>query len=188
VASTSALAAGQYALETSVRSGDGHQLVFAYGFAVGPVAENAVAENAVAENAAAENAVAENAAGDGSGAGAAVPLELAAVDPGGAPLVAALSGTTTGARSVGVPVPAGVTGGEVRLTCRRAPGERVAKVRAPFVWKLAAPQDGMATASGYLPVPCTYTVRITLERPFPASPVTYVAAPDHGLSITPSQS
>lgn len=157
VTSSAALAAGRYALETSVLSKDGHQLVFAYGFAVGP-------EQALPA--------------------APLSLELAAADGVSAPLAVGVDGAGPGRRTVTLPAADGITGGEVRLTCRRAAGERVAKVRAPFVWKLAAPQGGTATASGYLPVPCTYTVRVVLERAFPAAPSLYVTAADRGFPVT----
>lgn len=157
VTSSAPLAPGRYALETSVTSKDGHQLVTAYGFAVGPEPS--------------------------AGAPTAVALELAPVAADGAPLAVSVDASAPGSRTVTVPVPQGVTGGQVRLTCRRGAGDRVPKVRAPFLWKLGDPAGGVATATGYLPVPCAYTVRIVLERAFPASPSSYVTSPDHALAI-----
>jgi methionine-rich copper-binding protein CopC len=158
VASSSPLAEGGYALETSTRSADGHQLVQAYGFRVGaaPQATNLP-----------------------------IQVDLPATNA-GTSLTASVDGTSPGTRTVRVAVPDGVTGGEVRLTCRRAVGERTAKVRAPFIWRLRAPRDdGTAIATGYLPVPCAYTLRLTLNREFPASPTSYVTGPGRGLTIAP---
>lgn len=156
VTSSSPLAAGGYAIELSVRSIDGHQLVQAYGFAVGQVPQVTNTQ---------------------------VPVHVPAIG-GGSPLAVTFDGSSPGSRTVRVPVPDGVTGGEVRLTCRREPGERIGKVRAPFLWRLGAPQDGTATATGYLPVPCSYTLRITLERAFPASPTSYVTTARGPLLIS----
>lgn len=84
---------------------------------------------------------------------------------------ATISGARVGQRTIRVNMPAGSTGGQVKLTCQRSGG--AAKVRAPFIWDLGPSRGGVATASGYLPVACTYTVAVTAERSFPLFPVTW---------------
>ncbi len=158
VTSTSALPVGRYALETSILSPDGHQLVQSYGFAVGDSPQVT---------------------------GNQIPVVLDPANGVGAPLNVNIDGALLGARTLRVVVPEGVKGGQVRLTCRREAGERVAKVRAPFVWKLNAPEGGTSSAAGYLPVACNYTMRITLDREFPASPLSYVTSPSRSLAVPP---
>lgn len=75
---------------------------------------------------------------------------------------ASISGTRVGQRSIQVSMPSDGMGGEVRLTC-----QDTSKVRAPFVWQLSR----SGRASGYLPVACTYTVSVTVERSFPRGPL-----------------
>lgn len=135
-----ALPAGRFALEFSVTSQDGHQIARAFGFGV-EVSTPASQRKRI---------------------------RLASSSSGAAPRVV-ISGTRVGARAIRVRMPAGTTGGQVQLTCNRE-GDAPAKVSAPFVWRLGATSDGVATARGYLPTPCRYTVTLTLDRPFPADP------------------
>lgn len=136
----SSLPAGRYALEYSIVSADGHRLTRAFGFAVS--------------------------AGTPASSTATVPM--ARSSSGAAPRVT-ISGTRVGARSIRVRMPSGTRGGQVQLTCTRS-GSTPARVSAPFIWRLGATSGGYATARGYLPTPCRYTVSVTVERPFPGDP------------------
>lgn len=78
-----------------------------------------------------------------------------------------ISGGRVGQRTIKVAMPAGGTGGEVRLTCQSRD-----KVRAPFIWQLSA----SGSATGYLPMSCTYSVSVTVDRAFPRFPSTYTGS------------
>ncbi|WP_370247452.1 copper resistance protein CopC [Nocardioides sp.] len=132
-----ALPRGGYAVEYSIESADGHRLTQATGFGVGV----------------------------STPASSTARIALGSSSSGAAPRTT-ISGTRVGARSISVRMPADTNGGQVQLTCNRE-GSTAAKVGAPFVWELGRTVNGVATASGYLPTACRYTVVVTLSRPFP---------------------
>jgi hypothetical protein len=136
--SKTALPKGRYALEYSVLSQDGHVVTGAIGFGVG-VTTSPSRPSSVA-----------------------MKTTLASQP---APKVV-ISRAQVGLRSIKVTLPAGTTGGTVKLTCQRV-GGAAPKVSAPFSWALGKISGGTATATGFIPTPCRYTVLVILNRPFP---------------------
>ncbi|CAB4953598.1 unannotated protein [freshwater metagenome] len=141
VTSMKPLARGRYAVEYSVLSQDGHRVIRAFGFSVGLTT---------------------------SASRPAVVAMRTMLPAQPAPAVT-ISRPVVGWRSITVAMPSGTSGGEVRLTCQRA-GATAPRVSAPFVWTLGRTIGGRATASGYLPTPCSYRIGVTVNRAFPRYP------------------
>jgi methionine-rich copper-binding protein CopC len=139
--SRTALPKGRYAVEYSVLSQDGHRVVRAFGFGVGVY--TSVAKPGL------------------------VPLRTV-VTTLPAPRTV-ISRAAVGLRTISVRMPSGTAGGTVQLVCQRV-GTASARVSAPFNWTLGPTVSGYASARGYIPTPCRYTITVTVNRPFPKYP------------------